>query len=165
MMRHYSLCLVLCLFACDAFYRLNPLYCEDNTSCEVGMHCELSQRACVSGGLALTASGLLLAVWRMDSQAWVMAGMFLITLGELMLGAVAQYTLMRLTPGRKNAGFYYSLGLSLMQVGKTLGAVLAFPLLIHAQSLGRFTALVLAAVAALMTVLFLHRAEIVKQAA
>lgn len=93
-------------------------------------------------GLLLTAAGLLTAGWGMTSQIYVFLGMFFLTLGELMLGAVAQYTLMRLTPGRKNAGFYYSLGLSLMQSGRILGAGLAFPLLIHADNLFIFTAVV-----------------------
>jgi MFS family permease len=98
----------------------------------------------ISGGVALMAAGVLIAGWGMASQAWVFAGMLCMTVGELMLGAVAQYTLMRLTPGGRNSGFYYSTGLTLMQCGRIAGAGLAFPLLIHAQSLARFTTLVVA---------------------
>ena len=98
----------------------------------------------IAGGAVLTASGILIAGWGMATQAWVFAGMLCITAGELMLGAVSQYTLMRLTPPGRNAGFYYSTGLTLMQCGRIAGAALAFPFLIHAHDLTRFTALIVA---------------------
>jgi MFS family permease len=107
----------------------------------------------ITGGLALTAVGILVAVWGMSSQGWVLAGMLLITLGEIMLGALAQYTLMRLTPSKKNAGFYYSLGLTLMQGGRIAGAALAFPLLIHAKNLHAFTFLIACALLVLLAIL------------
>lgn len=107
----------------------------------------------ITWGLALTAAGLLVAGWGMERQAWVFFGMFLITLGELMLGAVAQYTLMRLTPEDKNAGFYYSVGLTIMQCGRIAGAALAFPLLIHADSLAKFSAIVVVALVLQMAAL------------
>ena len=114
----------------------------------------------ITGGMLLTALGVLVAGWGMASQGWVFGGMFLMTLGELMIGAVAQYTLMRLTPGDRNAGFYYSLGITLMQGGRILGASLAFPLLIHAVSLAPFTAIILAVLAAQLVVLWSLRGEV-----
>lgn len=113
-------------------------------------------------GLLLTAAGLLTAGWGMTSQTYVFLGMFLLTLGELMLGAVAQYTLMRLTPGRQSAGFYYSLGLSLMQSGRILGAGLAFPLLIHAESLVRFTSIVGGMLLFLLVILYSLKEKITR---
>jgi|GEM_PF-2271384 len=98
----------------------------------------------IAGGVTLTAAGVLIAGWGMATQAWVFAGMLCITLGELMLGAVAQYALMRLTPPGRNAGFYYSSGLTLMQCGRIAGAGLAFPLLIRATDLRGFTAVIVA---------------------
>lgn len=114
----------------------------------------------ITGGMALTVAGVLLAGWGMASQAWVFAGMLLITLGELMVGSVAQYTLMRLTPDGGRAGFYYSLGITLMQSGRILGAGSAFPLLIHASRLGPFTGLTLAVFAAQLAVLWSLRDEV-----
>ncbi|MBI3554039.1 MAG: MFS transporter [Elusimicrobia bacterium] len=116
----------------------------------------------IAGGMVLTAAGILIASWGMASQLWVFTGMLFITTGELMLGAVAQYTLMRLTPGHKNAGFYYSMGLTLMQCGRIMGATLAFPLLIHAESLLPFSALIAGSLAALLAVLFALRGEIAR---
>jgi hypothetical protein len=114
----------------------------------------------MTGGMLLTAAGILMAVWGMAGQAWVLGGMLLITLGEIMLGALSQYTLMRMTPAGKNSNFYYSTGLTLMQVGRIAGAGLAFPLLIHAPSLHGFTVLVIGALLALLTVLWALRSEI-----
>jgi MFS family permease len=118
----------------------------------------------ITGGMALTALGVLFAGWGMASQLQVFGGMLLITFGELMLGAVAQYTLMRLTPGDSRAGFYYSLGLSLMQCGRMAGASLAFPLLIHAESLTKFTIVVLSVLAVQLGLLWSLRTEVVRLA-
>jgi hypothetical protein len=96
----------------------------------------------------------------MASQLWVFGGMLLITLGELMVGSTAQYTLMRLTPGGAKGGFYYSLGISLMQGGRIIGAAVAFPLLIHASRLGPFTALMIGVFAVQLSVLWSLRGEI-----
>lgn len=114
----------------------------------------------MTGGMLLTAAGVLVAVWGMSSQLWVFGGMLLITLGEMMIGAVAQYTLMRLTPGDRNAGFYYSLGITLMQCGRIAGASLAFPLLIHAESLARFTLAILAVLGLQLAVLASLRGDV-----
>jgi MFS family permease len=114
----------------------------------------------ITGGMLLTVAGILVAGWGMASQAWVFGGMLLITLGELMVGSVAQYTLMRLTPGDRNAGFYYSLGITLMQSGRILGAAAAFPLLIHAGHLAPFTALMLSVFALQLVVLWSLRGEV-----
>ncbi|MFI5345115.1 MAG: MFS transporter [Elusimicrobiota bacterium] len=116
----------------------------------------------ITGGMMLTALGILIACWGMASQYWVFTGMLFTTLGELMIGAVAQYTLMRLTPGDRNAGFYYSMGVTLMQSGRILGASLAFPLLIHAVSLTPFTLVVLAALTLQLGVLWSLRGEIAR---
>jgi hypothetical protein len=114
----------------------------------------------IAGGMILTATGVLIATWGMASQLWVFGGMLFITSGELMLGAVAQYTLMRLTPSHKNSGFYYSMGLTLMQCGRIMGATLAFPLLIHAQSLAAFTSLIVGTLAALLAILYMLKPSI-----
>jgi MFS family permease len=114
----------------------------------------------ITGGMALTALGILVASWGMAYQVWVFGGMFLITLGELMLGAVAQYTLMRMTPGIVRAGFYYSVGLTVMQCGRIAGAALAFPLLIHATSLKPFTAVIVGVLAFQLAVLFALRRDV-----
>lgn len=103
---------------------------------------------------------MLIAGWGMASQLWVFAGMLCMTVGELMLGAVAQYTLMRLTPSGRNSGFYYSTGLTLMQCGRIAGAALAFPLLIHAASLSRFTELIVAVPVVQLAVMLALRREI-----
>ena len=114
----------------------------------------------IVGGMLLTVLGVLVAGWGMASQAWVFAGMFFITLGELMLGAVAQYTLMRMTPGVAKSGFYYSAGLTVMQCGRIAGAALAFPLLIHAPSLATFTAVVSGVFALQLAVLWALRGDV-----
>ena len=114
----------------------------------------------ITGGMALTAIGVLVAGWGLASQVWVFGGMFLITLGELMLGAVAQYTLMRMTPGIAKAGLYYSAGLTVMQCGRIAGAALAFPLLIHASSLAPFTAVVSGVLALQLVVLWALRRDV-----
>lgn len=114
----------------------------------------------VTGGMALTAAGILLAGWGSSSQPRVFGGMFFLTLGELMIGAVAQYTLMRLTPGKRAAGFYYSLGLTLTHCGRILGAAAAFPVLIHAAGLRAFTGLVLGVLAVQLAVLWSLRGEV-----
>jgi predicted MFS family arabinose efflux permease len=118
----------------------------------------------IAAGMLLTALGVLFAGRGMESQLRVFGGMLLITFGELMIGAVAQYTLMRLTPGDRNSGFYYSLGIGLMQVGRLVGASLAFPLLIHAGSLSPFTAVVLAVLTAQSCVLASLHATITRHA-
>jgi predicted MFS family arabinose efflux permease len=120
--------------------------------------------AAITGGLVLTAAGIIIAAWGMASQAWVLGGMLLITLGEMMLGAVAQYTLMRMTPGEQNSGFSYSLGLTLMQCGRIAGAALAFPLLIHAADLSIFTRLIAGGLAILLAVLWALREQITRLA-
>jgi MFS family permease len=114
----------------------------------------------MAGGVTLTAAGVLIAGWGMASQSWVFGGMLCITVGELMLGAVAQYALMRLTPAGRNSGFYYSTGLTLMQLGRIAGAGLAFPFLIHAADLSRFTALIVAVPLVQLAVLLRLRARI-----
>jgi MFS family permease len=114
----------------------------------------------MTGGMLLTVAGVLLAGWGMASQLWVFGGMLLITLGELMVGSVAQYTLMRLTPGGGRAGFYYSIGISLMQGGRIVGAAVAFPLLIHASRLGPFTALMIGVSILQLAVLWSLRGEV-----
>jgi predicted MFS family arabinose efflux permease len=116
----------------------------------------------ITGGMLLTAAGILIAGRRMDSQAHVFAGMLCTTVGELMIGAVAQYTLMRLTPGDRNAGFYYSLGITLMQSGRIAGASVAFPLLIHAESLKPFTVVIVAVLAAQLAILWSLRGDVAK---
>lgn len=118
----------------------------------------------IAGGLSLTAAGILIATWGMAAQGWVFGGMLCLTVGELMVGAVAQYTLMRLTPGDRNAGFYYSMGLTLMQCGRIAGAALAFPLLIHAVSLAPFTVVILTVFALQMGVLWSLRADVARLA-
>jgi hypothetical protein len=118
----------------------------------------------ITGGMALTAIGVLVAGWGLASQVWVFGGMFLITLGELMLGAVAQYTLMRMTPGIAKAGLYYSAGLTVMQCGRIAGAALAFPLLIHASSLAPFTAVVSGVLALQLVVLWALRRDVERRA-
>lgn len=114
----------------------------------------------IAGGMVLTVAGILVAGWGMESQAWVFGGMLLITLGELMVGSTAQFTLMRLTPAGGRAGFYYSLGIGLMQGGRIIGAAVAFPLLIHASRLGPFTALMIGVFALQLAVLWSLRGEI-----
>lgn len=114
----------------------------------------------IAGGMILTVLGILVAGWGMASQLWVFGGMLLITLGELMVGSTAQYTLMRLTPGGSKGGFYYSLGISLMQGGRIIGAAVAFPLLIHASRLGPFTALMIGVFAVQLMVLWSLRGEV-----
>jgi MFS family permease len=114
----------------------------------------------ITGGMLLTVLGILVAGWGMASQLWVFAGMLLITLGELMVGSTAQYTLMRLTPAGSKAGFYYSLGISLMQGGRILGAAAAFPMLIHAERLTPFTALMIGVFALQLGVLWSLRGEV-----
>ncbi len=114
----------------------------------------------ITFGVILTASGVLVAGWGMASQVWVFGGMFLITLGELMLGAVAQYTLMRMTPGIAKAGLYYSVGLTVMQCGRIAGAAVAFPLLIHATSLVPFTCAVAGVLAFQLVVLWALKRDV-----
>lgn len=111
-------------------------------------------------GLLLTALGVLIAGWGIVSQYWVFGGAFLMSLGEVMIGAVAQYTLMRLTPSDRSAGFYYSLGLTLMQCGRILGAALAFPVLIRASSLTVYTGLILSVLTAQMLLLWSLKREV-----
>jgi MFS family permease len=114
----------------------------------------------ITGGVLLTAIGVLIAGWGLASQAWVFCGMLFITLGELMLGAVAQYTLMRMTPGIAKAGLYYSAGLTVMQCGRIAGAALAFPILIHASSLNAFTLVVVGVLAAQLLALWALRRDV-----
>jgi MFS family permease len=114
----------------------------------------------ITGGMILTAFGVLVAGWGMASQVWVFTGMFFITLGELMLGAVAQYTLMRMTPGVARAGLYYSVGLTIMMCGRIAGAAVAFPLLIHATSLVPFTCAVVGVLAFQLVALLALRADV-----
>ena len=116
----------------------------------------------VTGGFLLTAAGILIAAWGMASQAWVLGGMICISMGEIMLSALSQYTLMKLTPAGKNAGFYYSTGLTLMQCGRIAGAALAFPLLIHAPNLHLFTGLIVACLIILLAVLWTLKKEIAR---
>lgn len=111
----------------------------------------------IVNGIALTGLGLLTMTWGMGAQAYVFLGMLLLTLGEVMLGAVAQYAMIRLAPGGDNSGFYYSTGLTLMQCGRILGAAAAFPLLIHARGLGTFTALVAGTLALMLGILYTQR--------
>ena len=54
-------------------------------------------------GDALTVAGLLLAGWGIASLG--VQRMLLITLNELIVGSVAQYTLMRLTPAEAGPAF------------------------------------------------------------
>lgn len=114
----------------------------------------------IAGGIALIAVGILTATWGMANQVWVFFGMLLISLAEVMFAAVAQYALIRLTPGGRSAGFYYSAGLTLAQCGRIAGAALAFPLMIHAAGLGAFTASIVGTLAVLLAALFALRGPI-----
>jgi MFS family permease len=114
----------------------------------------------ITAGMVLTALGVLFAGRGMESQARVFGGMLFITVGELMIGAVSQYTLMRLTPADRNSGFYYSLGITLMQCGRIAGASQAFPLLIHATTLGPFTVVILSVLAFQLCILASLRKEV-----
>jgi hypothetical protein len=118
----------------------------------------------LTAGMTLTAAGVLFAGWGLQSQARVFGGMLFMTSGELMIGAVAQYTLMRLTPGDANSGFYYSLGISLMQCGRLIGASLAFPLLIHAADLSTFTAVVVSVLGVQLGLLWSLRSDVARLA-
>jgi MFS family permease len=111
-------------------------------------------------GLLLTAAGILIAGWGIAAQYWVFSGALLMSLGEIMIGAVAQYTLMRLTPADRSAGFYYATGLTIMQCGRIAGAALAFPVLIHASSLTLYTGLVLGVLTAQLLLLWSLKAHV-----
>lgn len=111
-------------------------------------------------GLLLTAAGILIAGWGITAQYWVFSGALLMSLGEIMIGAVAQYTLMRLTPADRSAGFYYATGLTIMQCGRIAGAALAFPVLIHASSLMLYTGLVLGVLTVQMLLLWSLKAHV-----
>lgn len=91
-----------------------------------------------SVGLALTVTGMGLAVAWTSNTAGVMVSMLVVTVGELFLGALAQLLQIRLLPEARLEGFFYSIMVVIAQGGRIVGAALAFPW-IASEEIGRFS--------------------------
>ncbi|MBS1961869.1 MAG: MFS transporter [Bdellovibrionales bacterium] len=89
-------------------------------------------------GLALTVAGMGVAVAQTSSTAWVLGATLIVTGGELFLGSIAQLLQIRLLPDAHLEGFFYSVMVVIAQVGRILGAALAFPWIVSAET-GRFS--------------------------
>ncbi len=78
-------------------------------------------------GIMLTVIGVVVGVRYTTSLPGVILSMGLATFGEILLGALAQLTLIRLLPEGGAEGFFYSGMVVLSQLGRIAGASLAFP--------------------------------------
>lgn len=113
-------------------------------------------------GLLLTAAGLLIAAYGAQREWLVFVGVLFVTLGEVTLGALGQFTLIRLLPGKKNSGSVYSLAMIVMQTGRVLGASLAFPWIVGTQDYTRLTISVGAILVAMTALSYVNRAAFVR---
>jgi predicted MFS family arabinose efflux permease len=89
---------------------------------------------CLVLGVALTSSGLALAVARTESVGLLFVSMLLLTLGEVVYGALAQFLLIRSVPPSKRENTVYSLAIVTANLGRVIAAALAFPLVVMAVS-------------------------------
>lgn len=87
-------------------------------------------------GIMLTVLGVLLGVFNTGRMEWVVLSMLVGTAGEILLGALAQLTLIRLLPEGGAEGFFYSAMVVLSQIGRIAGASLAFPWIAAAPAQG-----------------------------
>lgn len=80
-----------------------------------------------SSGIAAVIIGLAIAVYGI-AQPWaVFVGVFVITLAEVALTALTQYTLIRLTPSHAREGTWFGGAMLVAQLGRLAGAALCFP--------------------------------------
>ena len=83
----------------------------------------------VPAGFALLLLGAAIGVGA-DAPSAVL-GMTVVTLGELLYSATAQYVWMGLVPAGKHRGAVFSAGMTATFLGRALGASLAFPLVVE----------------------------------
>ena len=106
----------------------------------------------------MAAIGLAIATFGAHHAWLVFLGVLLVTLGEVALGALGQFTLIRLLPGRKNSGSVYAMAMLVMQTGRVLGASLAFPWLVGTEDYAKLFTTVTAVVLVLATLSYVNRA-------
>ncbi len=83
--------------------------------------------------LLLTVAGIAIALFAVQDLRFVILGSLLATFGEVIYGAVAHFVLIRLNPGRKRAGLYYSNALFVANLGRILAAAVCFPLIVYTE--------------------------------
>lgn len=85
-------------------------------------------------GIILGSAGVILSVWRSGSLAALFAAALLMTLGEIIYGALGQLLLIRAVPPSRRENTLYASGMLVTQLGRLAAAGLAFPLIVDATS-------------------------------
>lgn len=91
-------------------------------------------------GAGLLAVGSVLGVGHSAPLAMLLAGSFVLTLGEILFTSVAGFTLLQSIPAVKRAGTAYSAMLVVQDGGRVLGAALSFPWIVRGAHSMRYTA-------------------------
>jgi uncharacterized protein (TIGR04206 family) len=86
-------------------------------------------------GLFLTFLGLAVSIYGVPNVFLLFVGTFLVTWGEIQLGAIGQFLLIRLLPTQRAVGPLYSSGMVISQLGKIVSAAIVFPWLVHSDEL------------------------------
>lgn len=81
-------------------------------------------------GIAAVIVGLAVAVYGIALPWVVFIGVLVITLAEVALTALTQYTLIRLTPSTRREGTWFGAAMLVAQLGRLSGAALCFPWII-----------------------------------
>lgn len=90
-------------------------------------------RRALPAGFVLSGLGAALIFLDIESRTLLFIGVLLLSLGELLYAAMAQFLLLLLNPARSGEGTSYGAVTTLQAVGRILAAALAFPLLVHGQ--------------------------------
>lgn len=84
-------------------------------------------------GVLLTTSGLVLGIVQVGSLPLIFTAMVLLTLGEIIYGALAQFLLIRSVPSSNRENMTYSVAILIANMGRMAAAGLAFPLVVHSS--------------------------------
>jgi Major Facilitator Superfamily len=81
-------------------------------------------------GILLAGAGTAVTTAGVGKPLWLFAGAFIVTVGEVVLGALSQYALLRAAPAGPRRGTYYSAALVVQTLGRIAGGTLAFPMVV-----------------------------------
>jgi len=85
---------------------------------------------CLPVGLILTALGAAVATEFHEHLYAILGGMFILTVGEILYGALGQYVLIQMAPAGARQGAFYGTSVMIQASGKIFGSALAFPLVV-----------------------------------
>lgn len=85
-------------------------------------------------GVVLTTTGLVLGVLGVQALPLVFGAILLLTLGEIIYGALMQFLLIRSVPPSRRENMVYSVAILIANFGRMIAAGLAFPMVVSAHN-------------------------------